>query len=426
MMSLRGRIALLLIFAIVSVVALATFAASRVLLPPLPEATMEPLASQLHILRRLAETNRVAALDAGVTVAGSPATGVEESGMSRFLARALERTGEPTTAVITRSSDSPVLTASLELGNGEWVVTDIPDLRPPSGGHLALAGWIVLIVLGSTGIALFAASKITKPLELLENATSNVGPDGLLAHIPETGAGEIRATAKALNDLSVRLKFAMESRMRLVAAAGHDLRTPMTRMRLRAEFVEDEEERTKWLADLEELDVIADSAIELVREEIGGETLSPVELGHLIHEVAEELHEVGLKVEMPPAVSLTVAAKPLALKRALRNLVTNAATHGGGATMEIRQQGNNAILVILDQGPGIPEELIHQVFEPFFRVDMARRRTLPGAGLGLAIAREIIERFDGTITIANRQPNGLAQTVMLPLVESTHGVFSLT
>lgn len=417
MMSLRGRIALLLILAIVSVVGLATFAASRVLQSPLPEATMEPVARQLHVLTKLAELDREAALAAGVALEAGPASGLAENGMSRFLARAMEKTGAPRRAIITRSPDTPVLTASIDLGNGEWLISDIPDIRPPPGGWLALAGWSVLIVAGATAISLVAASKITRPLELLEHAARTIGADGLIARVPEAGSDEVRATARALNQLSARLRSAMESRMRLVAAAGHDLRTPMTRMRLRAEFIVDDEERGKWLADLEELDAIADSAIRLVREETGEDGSETVDLGHLVRDIADELRELGFRVSAPPPVSLAVAAKPHALKRAIRNLVINAATHGGGAGIAIERRGDEAVLTILDEGPGIPEAELDRVFEPFFRVDLARRKTLPGAGLGMAIAREIIERFGGRITVANRAPRGLSQTVCLPCAD---------
>jgi signal transduction histidine kinase len=274
---------------------------------------------------------------------------------------------------------------------------------------------MVLIVMGSTAVSIFAASKITGPLELLQSAAGRIGSDGVLPHIPETGAGEVRATAQALNRLSARLRSAMESRMRLVAAAGHDLRTPMTRMRLRAEFVVDDEEREKWLADLEELDSIADSAIRLVREEVAAESASDtVQLDDLISEIVGEMRQLGLKVHPGAVEPIPARGAPLALKRAIRNLVINAATHGGGATVTLQQdQAGAAVITIADNGPGIPAELLSQVFEPFFRVDMARRKTVPGAGLGLAIAKEIIERFGGTIEIANGHPKGLVQTIRL-------------
>ncbi|EKF42551.1 integral membrane sensor signal transduction histidine kinase [Nitratireductor indicus C115] len=421
MRSLRARIVALLILAIVTVVGLATFAASRALQPPLPEATMEPVARQLHLLARLVENNRPEAVAAGVTLDEIPAQGRKQEGPSRFLARSLANTGEARNVIVTRSADTPALTASVDLGEEGWLIVQIPDQRPPPGGWMVLAGWIALIVIGSTVVSVFAASKIMKPLELLQGAVGRIGADGVLAHIPETGSGELKATAQALNRLSARLKSAMESRMRLVAAAGHDLRTPMTRMRLRAEFIADDVERQKWLDDLEELDTIADSAIRLVREEASNEGAQQVDLGVLSREVAEELAQLGYKVTPPPLENLPVAAGPVALKRALRNLIINASTHGKGATIDLSRLDGRAIMTISDAGPGIPEDLIGQVFEPFFRVDASRRKSLPGAGLGLAIAKEIIERFAGRITVANRKPHGLVQTISLPLAGDGSG-----
>lgn len=418
MNSLRNRLVLLLIAAIVTVVGLATFAASRVLQPPLPEATIEPVARQLHFLVNLVQKDRQDAVALGVRLQDKPAEGAEIEPMTRFLNRALEQTGPARIVVATRAVGSPTVLASVQLGADDWLVAEIPDARPPPGRWWALAGWIFLIVLGSAAVSIFAASKIFKPLQLLEDAIGRIGADGVLPIIPETGSGEVRATAQALNTLSSRLKSAMESRMRLVAAAGHDLRTPMTRMRLRAEFIPDEAEREKWFSDLEELDAIADSAIRLVKEEVGGDKLETVRLGTLVHEIVDELLQLGYKVALPSRVSLPVVVGPLAVKRALRNLIINAATHGRGAKIDLAHEGEQAVVRIRDEGPGIPEELIDHVFEPFFRVDVARRKTMPGAGLGLAIAREIIERFGGTITIANsNKPRGLVQTIKLPLAQ---------
>lgn len=417
MRSLRARIVALLILAIVTVVGLASFAASRALQPPSHGERVHPAARQLQLLVSLAEQNRAAAVAAGMVLRDAPADGARDDMMSDLLSKALGAR----TVIVTRSAEAPSMTASVDLGDTSWLLTEIPDSRPPPGGWLVLVGWAVLIVLGSTAVSIFAASKIIRPLQLLEGAVARIGADGVLAHVPETGPGEVRATAQALNRLSARLKTAMESRMRLVAAAGHDLRTPMTRMRLRAEFIADDEERRKWLADLEELDVIADSAIRLVREEASMEEAEPVRLDSMIGGIAGELHQLGLAVTLSPLEPLTVAAAPVALKRALRNLAINAATHGRGGAISLRRDGDQAVLTIIDDGPGIPDHLMGQVYEPFFRVDAARRKTGPGAGLGLAIAKEIIERFGGTIAIANRKPSGLAQTVTMPLTKTVHG-----
>jgi signal transduction histidine kinase len=213
--------------------------------------------------------------------------------------------------------------------------------------------------------------------------------------------------------------------MRLLAAAGHDLRTPITRMRLRAEFVEDDEERSLWLSDLDELERIADSAILLVREESGKASPETVWLDRLVADIAGELKDQNLDVTVSEAQPVSVRASRLGLARALRNLMINAATHGRRARVKVEAiQDGKAQVVIEDEGPGIPPELLGQVFEPFFRVDPGRRQNIPGAGLGLTIAREIVQRAGGDIKISNRKDGGLRQVVELAKVEALAAVKS--
>jgi signal transduction histidine kinase len=230
--------------------------------------------------------------------------------------------------------------------------------------------------------------------------------------LPERGPAEVRATAVALNSLSTRLKRAIESRMRLVADAGHDFRTPLTRMRLRAEFVRDEEEKTLWLRDIKELENIADSAIQLVREESIKAPPEVICLDDLVRSVTVELRDQNFEIEVSDTDKASVKANRLALSRALRNLLINAATHGGRGVVSVTG-GATARITISDQGPGIAPDLLDDVFEPFFRVDRARAQRVPGAGLGLTISREIIRRAGGDIKIANG-PSGLIQIVELP------------
>lgn len=411
MNSLQTRIAAVLIVAIVSVVFLATYAATRVMQPPSPQATMEPVARQIHA--SLAMLGHGPAQDRP-QIRAQAAQGQLDDRMTHFLRRALVHTGQPYLAQVTRAQGQPSLTASVPLPQGGWLVMEIPDLSPPPGRWKVLVIWLALIVLGSAAISIHVARWLTRPLQLLEDAADRIGPDGTLDLVPETGSGEVRTAARALNRLSAQLKQAMESRMRLVAAAGHDLRTPMTRMRLRAEFIEDGAERDKWLADLQELDLIADSAIRLVREEIGADGIEPVRLDRLLAEIAEELNALGQPVRLAAMPGVSIMAGPIAMKRALRNLIANAATHGGGAEVSLARQAGAAVIRIRDQGPGIPPDLLDRVFEPFFRVDQARRKLFPGAGLGLAIAREIVERSGGSIAIRNQPPRGLLQVCTLP------------
>ena len=417
MKSLGARLALLLLTAIVLVVISSSFVASLVMRGPRPDMMIEPEARQLAVLAAFAEKDRAAAASAGLVVAPTADDSPRDEELSRFLVEALLRISSMREAIISRQSTGEMI-ASLKLSDGKWLVTPMPQHGPPPGGWKILVGWLGLIIIGSVLVSVFAASKIMKPLRLLERAVAEVNPDGTLPHIAETGPGEIRVTAQALNGLSARVKASTESRMRLVAAAGHDLRTPMTRMRLRAEFIQDDEERRKWLADLEELDRIADSAIGLVREEISKDSLERVRLDTAVEEIVEELQAINMNVnsgELEPAL---ICAGPLAVTRALRNLLINAATHGQSATVTVTHLGNRAVVRIVDTGPGIPEERLNQVFEPFFRIDIARQRSFPGAGLGMAIAHEIVTRFDGEITVRNRQPTGLEQVVSFKSADS--------
>lgn len=414
MTSLRNRIAGFMILAIATVIVLASLVAMQMMQRPLPETAIIPVARQIAWNVRFAQADPQAAADAGIAFAATPAAGLPQDRSTQRWSRVLARQGMDLPLAVSADPAGTTLRISVDLGD-RWAVLPLPDLRPPRGGWRIFGAWMALIVAGATVVSLIAATRITGPLRILESAVDRIGRDGVLVPIPETGLPETQATARALNHLSARLKSAMESRMRLVAAAGHDLRTPMTRMRLRAEFVEDEEERGKWLADLAELDAIADSAIRLVRDQVAQGDTQDLRLDRLVADVAQELDAQGYAVAVGPLAPLTVAADPLSLKRAVRNLLINAATHGKAARVALSRSADRAALLIEDEGPGIPEPLMERAFEPFFRVDEARRKALPGAGLGMAIARQIIEQSGGQVLLENLRPHGLRQRVVLPL-----------
>lgn len=411
MNTLRVKIALLLIVAIVSVVGLLTVVLFALLGPPQREDRLDPVAQQIETLVRVVKEGTSA-----ISLVPQPAPGRVYGGLSQRLRAALHTRGTDLDVIVSRNGRAAPLVASIPVGSQSWLLLPITDLPPQGVPWKVLFRWLALITFGATAIAVFVANRMVRPLVLLESAVASVGPDGALPVLPERGPAEVRATARALNSLSSRLKRAMESRMRLVAAAGHDLRTPMTRMRLRAEFVEDEEERARWLTDLDELERIADSAILLVREESGKTPPELIRLDQLVGSIGTELRDQNLDVTQTTLQPVTVRASRLTLNRALRNLIINAATHGVRARVEVGGSNGAARIVIEDDGPGIPPDLLGQVFEPFFRADPARRKDIPGAGLGLTIAREIIQRAGGTVSISNRANGGLRQIVELPKV----------
>ncbi|WP_296742375.1 ATP-binding protein [Mesorhizobium sp.] len=409
MNSLRRRLIVLLVASIVGVVGLATAAVLSVRGggPP-PELTVPWVAQQMELVLRLPLGEIPDVLP--VEFSDKPVGGPVDRPETAMLNDILRRRGLDAPAVVNEKVGEPGQVASVRLPDSRWAIVEVPHVKPPRREWLVLAGWISLIVAGATAVSVYFTAVLIRPLEMLEAAVSKIGSDGMLAAVPEVGSAEVKATAHALNQLSSRLKAAMESRMRLVAAAGHDLRTPMTRMRLRAEFLEDE--REKWLHDLDELDRIADSAIRLVREEVNQDEVEPVELDRLLLDIEAEMISLGHAVSIDHLDKVSVRAGALGLRRALRNLIVNAATHGKGGTISLTAQGDQAVLAIADRGPGIPPDLLNKAFEPFFRVNPGRLQSIPGAGLGLAIAKEIIERYGGTIALENRPGGGLQQTLV--------------
>lgn len=415
MNTLRVKFVVLLVVAIVSVVGLLTVVLFYLLGPPQrTERALEGVALQVEMALRLTSEGLE-----GVTLADEPAHGRVYENTTAALRAILKKRGLDLPVTVSREERHAPLIVSVPIGNKGWLWMPTSGMPPQGPPWKPLFRWLTLIALGATVIAVFVANRMVRPLVFLENAVASVGPDGLMPELPERGPAEVRATAKALNSLSSRLKRAMESRMRLVAAAGHDMRTPITRMRLRAEFVADEEERAKWLKDLEELERIADSAIMLVREETGNAAPELLRLDKLVGDIGAELKDQGLDVTCVSLRPVTTRVSRFKLNRALRNLIINAATHGVRARISVSGDGAVARIVIEDDGPGIPPEMIHQVFEPFFRADPARRQDIPGAGLGLTIAYEIVSRAGGRISIANRPDGGLVQIVELPEAKET-------
>jgi signal transduction histidine kinase len=413
MNSLRARIVVTLVLSIVCVIGIATATIFwlREGLGQKEQHEYAQLVSEDILL--IAPLFRDDEKDKGAHLGLSPTPGEPRPELTNLLQSQLRSAGSDLEVVVTRPADATHPVASIKFKSG-WLAIPVSDRHHPKEGALfALASWILLVAIGTVGVALWFAYRITRHLAILERVAATIDADGILPRLPESGPAELKATARAINTMTVRLKNAAESRMRLVAAAGHDLRTPMTRMRLRAEFL-DEEDRSMWLSDLEELDHIADSAIQLVREETQREKSQLLRVDEVITEICKDLASMKASVTVMEMKPVTISSAPLALTRAVRNLVINAATHGGGAFVTVGLESSTALITIDDEGPGIPDQSMSRVFEPFFRVDPARRKSGPGAGLGLAIAKEIVERHGGKLTLQNRSPRGLRQIIIFP------------
>ena len=408
MNSLRARIALTLVVSVVCIFGLSTALITYIMAEIGRRNVGDKFSDRIMMI---APALRTDGRQAQLVLTPEPGPGEVLEYPTTLIRESFQRAGLPYDVIVKQPPGNARPAASVNLGTG-WLTSPVPDSRPPARVWYAALIWMAVITIGVIGVALIVAHRITRQLSLLQTVATRIGIDGLVGTVPEEGPDEVKATAQALNRMRQSLKSAIESRMRLVAGAGHDLRTPMTRMRLRAEFLP-EAERASWLHDLEEMDRIADSAILLVREETAVNSRVPVNLDDRVKDICDDLAGLQFKVTWLPSSAGTVVVPPLAFTRALRNLIINAATHGGGARVRLDSHCGRCEVIIEDNGPGIPQAMMNSVFEPFFRVDPARTQHVAGAGLGLAIAKEIVERSGGTLTIKNRKSGGLQQTISL-------------
>ena len=286
---------------------------------------------------------------------------------------------------------------------------------PPWGRTFLLS--FLLSVLGVAGVAVLTGSRISKPMRSLAAAAGRLGRGEEVGDLPESGPLEIRGTVRAFNLMRGRLDRYVRDRTAMLAAVSHDLRTPITSLRLHAEFVEDEETRARILAALDEMQRMTEDALAFIREDMQREETRIVDLHALLDSVAADLAELGHDVAVADSTRVLVACRATALRRAFRNLLENAAAHGGSAKVRIERGDEGLRIVVEDEGPGIPQAHLERVFEPFVRLESSRSRDTGGSGLGLAIARGIVRGHGGDIRLENRAEGGLRATVTLPGAE---------
>ena len=231
--------------------------------------------------------------------------------------------------------------------------------------------------------------RVTAPLGSLAAAAERLGNDVNAPPLPESGTIETQAAARAFNGMQTRLRNLIENRTRLLAAISHDLRTPLTLLRLRTETVENKEERDKMLATIAEMDILVGTTLQFARDDSASEPRKQVDLTAVVQSVVDEMTDAGLPVRMQPAAPILYRCQPAALKRAVRNLLDNAVKYGKAGSAEIRVAARAVEIDIDDDGPGIPEAELVRVLEPFYRLEELRNRETGGVGLGLAITNSI-------------------------------------
>ena len=305
-------------------------------------------------------------------------------------------------------------TASAALADGRWLNVAV---GPPPGAPAWGAAFVAVFLLSALGIAAVAvltARRMAKPMRGLAAAAGRLGRGEAVEDLSEAGPAETRETVRAFNLMRARLDRYVRDRTAMLAAVSHDLRTPVTSLRLHAEFVEDAETKAKILAALDEMQRMTEETLAFIREDMRQEETRMVDLHALLDSVAADLVELGRDIAVADSGRVLVACRGVALRRALRNLLENAAAYGGRATARIERDDEEIRVVVEDEGPGIPEADLERVFEPFVRLEASRSRDTGGSGLGLAIARGIVRGHGGDIGLVNRAEGGLRATVALP------------
>ena len=306
------------------------------------------------------------------------------------------------------------LQVATPLPEGQWLsfATALPDTGPGVSRQFLISMAVMAIIM--LGVSIWVVGRVTSPLASLAAAADMLGKDMGAVPLPETGTIEVRQASRAFNDMQVRLRNLIENRTRLLAAISHDLRTPLTLLRLRTESVEDQNEREKMLATITEMNSMIDATLTFARDESIAEPRRPSDLAALLQSVTDDMRDAGLPVSMEPAQPLVYECRPAALKRALTNLIDNAVKYGKSARIAIEATPVAIEITIDDQGPGIPAAELKRVLEPFYRVEQSRSRDTGGVGLGLAIALSAIHALGGELILSNRPTGGLRAKLSLP------------
>lgn len=317
-----------------------------------------------------------------------------------------------------RRADPHLALVSMKLADGGWVNTNIAILEGPHSSMRAIVVSTALMALGVLGIALGMAGSVTRPIRKCASEAQRVYVASEPQPIPVDGPKEVRELATAFNEMQQRVKKLVDERTLMLAAVSHDLKSPLARMRLRVEAIEDEDGRRDLETDLDDMLQMIDSSLEFLKSDHKGEELQRLDLGVLVGTICDDFSDRGATVSFDRRGKTVIRGRRLALKRAITNLVGNAIKYGTSAHVEVTGTEQFITIVIRDEGLGIPTDQIDKVFAPFYRVETSRSRDTGGTGLGLTVAQSVITAHGGNLRLANRPEGGLEATTILPVVSS--------
>jgi signal transduction histidine kinase len=315
-------------------------------------------------------------------------------------------------------SAQTIMTTDLRIGvalnDGSWLVVSQNggDAREPN--HLRGMAFLICGALAIGGLSIWMARSLIKPLTQLAGAAERLGRERETTPIARLGMPEYDVIAKSFNEMQLRLKRFVDERMHMLAAISHDLRTPLTRLRLFAEYIPDRDQRRQVLQDIADMEVMVSSSLTFASDEIRREPHSPVDIATLLISLCDTFTDAGGQAAYDGPDHAPLSCRPVAMRRAFANLIDNGCKYGERVCVSLRNEADAITVTIQDSGPGIPAADIERAFAPFQRLEGSRNRETGGTGLGLTIARDVILGHGGDITLSPAHPNGLVVTVHLP------------
>ena len=307
----------------------------------------------------------------------------------------------------------------VRLSDGQWVrISALRETSAPALSNDLITNLLITMII-VTAVVMIAVRQATKPLKHLAEAADMLGRNLDAPPLAEEGPAETRRAAQAFNRMQGRIKRLVDERARALAAVSHDLRTPLTRLRLRTELVDDEKLRDQLATDLDAMSAMIDSTLDYLRGLQDSEVARPIDMNALLQSLAEDAEVLGKNICVEGVAQYPYTGRLTALRRALQNLIDNAIKYGHSARIRIEDDTTTLRLIVEDEGPGIPLAELGRVTEPFYRPDASRSRATGGVGLGLSIVKDIALMHGGELVLSNRPQGGLSAALVLTRSPST-------
>jgi len=309
------------------------------------------------------------------------------------------------------------LAIEVATGDGRYLVFAVPPDEDIWNLDSGWSWWGAMTWILVIGFIFWMTRRMTRPLRRFAAAADRLGVDVDAPPLPERGSRELRRATKAFNQMQERLRRFIKDRTQMMAAISHDLRTMLTRLRLRAEFIDDEEQKQKALADLNEMEHMLNATLSFARDDSASEPRTRLDLVPMLETMCNDFADMGKKAQFQGPDRLAIEGRPIALKRAFGNLMENAINYGGSVEVRLTDTSAGVRIDFCDRGPGIPDAEKEEVFAPFYRLESSRNRETGGTGLGLSVTRSIIRSHGGDVVLLDAPEGGLIAQVTLPKIQ---------